>query len=47
MNKDYRIKEMKDILHFLLALLKHDFNDIGVYNNPLTSTMARLEKGFS
>ena len=47
MNKDYRIKEMKDILHFLLALLKLDFNDIGVYDNPLTSTMARLEKGFS
>ena len=47
MNKDYGIKEMEDVQYFLLALLEHVFNDTGVYDNPFTSTMACLEKGFS
>ena len=47
MNKDYRIKEMEDVRYFLLALLEHVLNDTGVYDNPFTSTMAWLEKGFS
>ena len=47
MNKDYRIKEMEDVRYFLLTLLEHVFNDTGMYDNPFTSTMACLEKGFS
>ena len=47
MNKDYRIKEMEDVQYFLLALLEHVFNDTVVYDNPFTSSMARLGKGFS
>ena len=46
-NKEYRIKEMEDVQYFLLALLEHVFNDTGVHDNLVTSTMACLEKGFS
>lgn len=46
-NKEYRIKEMEDVQYFLLVLLEHVVNDTGVYDNPVTSTMACLEKGFS
>ena len=46
-NKEYRIKEMEDVQYFLLALLEHVFNDTGVHDNLVTSTMACLEKDFS
>ena len=47
MIKDYTIKEMENVRYFLLALLEHVFTDTGVYDNPFTSTIACLEKGFS